>query len=212
MGSRCTRIPTHSEIASFVPGGAPSCTRAESTLGFWTLQNMHTLHRGEKRPGSPNFLPHLTTGEDIRQPGQSQIGGCTCRIPLDISVFRLFPARRAEAGPVRGRAALAHFRAAVGSGARPSPQEHERPPQCNLRTRRPAHHRGPRKDLLSSETEGPGERPPQTEGGLLHPFPPPPFARTPPSPNPSASSPQIRAEAGRAPGQVSSAARAWGYA
>lgn len=36
----------------------------------------------------------LTTGDEIRHPGQSQIGGCTCKIPLDISVFRLFPARK----------------------------------------------------------------------------------------------------------------------
>lgn len=33
----------------------------------------------------------LTTGDEIRQPGQSQIGGCTCKIPLDMRVLRLFP-------------------------------------------------------------------------------------------------------------------------
>ena len=37
-----------------------------------------------------------TTGDEIRQPGQSQMGGCTCRIPLDIRVFRLFPGKQRE--------------------------------------------------------------------------------------------------------------------
>lgn len=35
-----------------------------------------------------------TTGDEIRQPGQSQIGGCTCKIPLDMRVLRLFPGKQ----------------------------------------------------------------------------------------------------------------------
>lgn len=66
-----------------------------------------TEHKAQPRP-HPDFLPTslprtpkwgdrlpLTTGEEMRQPGQSQMGGCTCRMPLDISVFRLFPGTRA---------------------------------------------------------------------------------------------------------------------
>lgn len=48
-----------------------------------------TLSSVSLQPKGGNIL---TTGEEIRQPGQSQIGGCTCKIPLDIRVLRLFPA------------------------------------------------------------------------------------------------------------------------
>lgn len=43
------------------------------------------------KPKQTKSNSKLTTGDEILQPGQSQIGGCTCKIPLDISVFRLFP-------------------------------------------------------------------------------------------------------------------------
>ena len=38
----------------------------------------------------------LTTGEDIRQPSQSQMGGCVERIPLVSSSFMDFPACRID--------------------------------------------------------------------------------------------------------------------
>lgn len=81
---------------------APSRPLAGCRLGLGSLLSTGKCRSGEGRPQTPTLLPHLTTGEDIRQPGQSQIGGCTCRIPLDISVFRLFPAGEPRTGEGAG--------------------------------------------------------------------------------------------------------------
>lgn len=106
-GTRAGR--TRSKAPSLRPAKAPSSTPTGMKSGLSILKTAGTSSAGGVTP-SPNRAPHLTTGEDIRQPGQSQIGGCTCRIPLDISVFRLFPASRGEADPVRARHASGRSR------------------------------------------------------------------------------------------------------
>lgn len=89
------------KAVSLCPSGGSLLRTGRFEVRTHTRKYRHKRHREKQDPEAPAFLPLLTTGEDIRQPGQSQIGGCTCRIPLDISVFRLFPARRAEAGRLR---------------------------------------------------------------------------------------------------------------
>lgn len=151
----------------FAPGGS-LLHRGRPEVMPPIPQHTHKFHR----PGSPHFS--LTTGEDIRQPGQSQIGGCTCRIPLDISVFRLFPARRAEAGRVRERAAQPEPARAgtlpgvVSCKAGPLPAS-VRTPTCVRLPNPPPSPAARRGDLQSSETD---------EGR-----PPPPSSRAPPTPS-----------------------------
>lgn len=53
-----------------------------------STQKVQQKHQYDRRWNIP------TTGDEIRQPGQSQIGGCTCKIPLDIRVLRLFPGKK----------------------------------------------------------------------------------------------------------------------
>uniref|UniRef100_A0A0D9S905 Uncharacterized protein n=1 Tax=Chlorocebus sabaeus TaxID=60711 RepID=A0A0D9S905_CHLSB len=89
----------------FKPGPTGGTTPVAVTIAGREAGSPLLLQAPGSRQGDCPLVraPHLTTGEEIRQPGQSQIGGCTCRIPLDISVFRLFPASRSEADPVRAR-------------------------------------------------------------------------------------------------------------
>lgn len=81
--------PTHTRFHRFTAKRSSSSQMlSEGPLVITVSSDQHNERRGDD----------LTTGDEIRQPGQSQIGGCTCKIPLDMRVLRLFPGRKTKTG------------------------------------------------------------------------------------------------------------------